>query len=380
MPRFSKRVAKKPAMPEASLDLLVRDAATEASKANEVSQATRLDYEAKAKRLADGWDMEPACKKTRYAMRAAGLWVMRRELKRVLREADKLRRKGATGTETFEERNLQWAAKLAEAQIKLTQIAKFTNLPWAEIANPKQRAQASHKQKPATDAQLAKFYAGAGRSSFLQAFLVAEFSGCRGDEFGRGVRVEAGKENGIAVLRFFIESSKADGDKKGLAIRQINVPMPSSASDDVQKRWLALATAAAVKGGIVVTIEPTEKRSAGIRFTRAVATFATKASLDISAYSFRHRFSAQVKQSSGGDSVSVALAMGHQTTDTQRHYARAGRGGKGVSPVAIVGVNVSGHEIRGAAKRAGPPRHKREQTILGKAIGAAVSVPKPRRL
>jgi len=59
----------------------------------------------------------------------------------------------------------------------------------------------------------------------------------------------------------------------------------------------------------------------------------------IASQSLRNRFAAQVKQAKPGDAVAVAVALGHQTTETQRHYARASRGGGGISPVKSTEVN-----------------------------------------
>ncbi len=69
----------------------------------------------------------------------------------------------------------------------------------------------------------------------------AEFSGCRGEEFREGVRVEASKIDGVAALSFFIQSAKADGKKKGLDVRCVRVLVPSEASEEVGRRWLRLA-------------------------------------------------------------------------------------------------------------------------------------------
>ena len=77
--------------------LLVREAEKEAAKWREVEKSSRLTYEAKAKQLADGWDLGSACKSSRYSMRAAGLWTMRKQLRAVLKEAKRVEKNGRTG-------------------------------------------------------------------------------------------------------------------------------------------------------------------------------------------------------------------------------------------------------------------------------------------
>ena len=246
-------------------------------------------------------------------MRAAGLWTMRRRLRRMVKEAKSLLAKGQTGHELFEVREALYSAKLEQAREVLIAIKEFEGLRWSEIDDPARRLQDSHKQQAATDAELLKFYKRAEGSKYRQAFLVAEFSGCRGEEFGSGVRVEAGKKNGVPTLRFFVESAKCDGGKKGIELRGVEVAFPSGAAQPVQRRWMELAKAAAVKGGCVVKIDKTASSTAGQLFTWACKDMAKAAGVDLAAYSLRHRFSAQAKEANKGDAVAVALALGHQT-------------------------------------------------------------------
>ena len=382
MPRPSKQATTNPTPRKGELDSLVYAADAEAAKWVDPKRATRLTYEAKAKQLADGWDMGTACKKSRYSMRAAGLWVMRKQLKALLKEARRVRKNGLTGAELFVLREAQFAQKMEEVKAKLLAIREFEELPWSVIADPARRLQKSHKQGPATDAELVAFYEGAAKSSYRKAFLVAEFSGCRGEEFGEGIRVEVGKKGGASTITFFIQSAKADGEKKGVEFRAIEVPFPAEAAEPVQRRWLELAKSVAQGGkSHVVRIDATAKSTAGQLFTNACKTVSKKAAVSVAAYSFRNRFAAQTKQANKGDPVAVALALGHQTTETQRHYARASRGGGNVSPVQSKGINVAGVVIRGAPNRAGPPLHKKEKLILAALTAkATAAAPPPRRM
>ena len=379
VPNPMKQATKNLTQATAAWDVFVREAESESAKASEVSKATRLTYEAKSKQLESGWDLASACKRSRYAMRAAGLWTMRRRLRRMVKEAKSLLAKGQTGQELFAVREALYSAKLEQACELWVAIKEFEGLRWSEIDDPAHRLQDSHKQQAATDAELVQFYGRAEKSKYRQAFLVAEFSGCRGEEFGSGVRVEAGKKNGVPTLRFFVESSKCDGGKKGIELRGVEVAFPSGAAQPVQRRWMELAKAAAVKGGCVVKIEKTASSTAGQLFTWACKDAAKAAGVDLAAYSLRHRFSAQAKEANKGDAVAVALALGHQTTETQRHYGRAKRGKGGISPVQVVGVNLGGHVIRGAKARAGPNYAQKERVAIRATVAAsAPAAPRPR--
>jgi len=266
---------------------------------------------------------------------------------------------------------------------KLAEIRAFESLSWKNIEDKGRRLEKSHKKKPAKDSELASFHASAAKSIYREAFLVAEFCGCRGEELGKGIRIEVGKKGGVATLRFYVQSAKADGDKKGLDLRAVEVPFPAGATKDVQKRWLELAKSVekstnGTKKSYIVKIEASEKQTAGRLFTDACKNVARAAGVDVSAYSLRNRFSAQVKQANAGDAVAVAVALGHQTTETQRHYARASRGGGDVSPVQSTGVNVSGQAIRGAPVREGPPQHVKQKVILSGSTPAAQSSARPK--
>ena len=379
MPRPS-RIAKQPqpAPPKGMAELLhaIREEAALWSPAS--SKEARIAHEKRAALMSVDWDMGTARKGTRYVMRASGLWVMRRQLKRVMAEAKKVQAQGITGQESSMERERLWASKVAEASKLLKRIRDFKELPWNEIDDPKAHyLQADHKKKPATDAELSAFHIASARSSFRSAFLVAEFSGCRGEELGNGVRVEAFKKKGLPALRFFIESVKSDGRQKGLDLRCVEVEFPSKASKEIQRRWLELAKLATSKksGEATVKIEPTKKATAGVRFTAACRNVSKAAGVNVSAYSLRHRFSAQIKAANPGDAECVALALGHQSTKTQGHYARATRGKGGISPMQAAGVKVAGMQpVRGPKTRAGPPLHVRERISIGAVVR---SVPSP---
>lgn len=372
MPRKTfARESKRPIASKGEWDAVLADAKAEVARFKEVSRESRLTYERNARTLEQGWDLASAAKGTRYAMKAAGLYVMRRQLRALASEARKVKAKGETGKELQPVVMAQFAQRAKAVREKLEQIAAFEAQPWTDYTGERTRVQRSHKQQAATDAELIRFFAAVPADSEMRLpLLVAEFSGVRGKELAAGVRVELGKADGRLQLAFVIESAKCDGDKKGLDLRALRVSQPSEASPAVQRRWNELARAVGAAGKrLVVKVEPTAKQTVGQRITQACKFASIRAGVHVAAYSLRHRVSAQAKAS--GDAVSVALVLGHQTTRTQGHYGRRKRGGGGVSPVRVVGVNLGEVSIRGAPKRAGPPPHVKDKAALRTSIPSA---------
>lgn len=379
MPRF-KRQQQTPTTPEKlALGALLSAAESEAAEWSEVAEASRKTYEAKGRQLEAGWDFASACLKSRYSMRAAGQWVMRKQLRKLLKRAKQVRNKGETGQELAPVREAQFAVHMAKVGELLTRLRAFQALPWSEVPDPARRLEKSHKKRPAKDAELARFFEAAETSSFKVPMLVCEFGGFRGQEFADGIRVEAAKKGGVPVLRFYGVGAKADGDKKGLDVRCVQSAFPAKASPEVQRRWLALAKLATAEKTFVVKVERTASMTVGQRMTNAAKMIARKAEVDVAVYSMRNRVSAQVKAANPGDAVAVALALGHQSTRTQAHYARANRGGGGISPVQVVGVQVPGSQVpRGPATRTGPPMHTQQKTQLAAEVATAPPRPRPR--
>lgn len=382
MPRPAKFAKQEPQQVPKDFAGALRAIEDEAALWKDVGRETRLAYEQGFKQLQAGWDMGLARKSTRYVMRAAGLYCMRKELRKLVREFKSILQNGSTGNESHAERGRLSGLKLAEAAKLLQKIEKFRGFEWGNIEDGKAHYhQKSHKKKAATDTQLKLFYAAAKRSQFYDVFQLIEFTGARPQELEKGIRVEVIEKQGKLALRCTVEGVKCDGNKRGLEIRAVNVQFPDEASIEVKKRWLELANRA--KNGLVVRVESTPKQSVGQRLTNAFKTTAKSAGVDLSAYSLRHRFSAQTKQSNKGDSVSVALALGHQSTETQRHYGRAKRGGADVSPMKIVGIDLGIAEIRGSTRREGPSVHINEKVKIANVLSSIRNVPtqlRPKRL
>ena len=377
MPRKAFAKHKQPTPPKGAWDAVLDEAEAEGKRSPDVSKESRETYEANARTLAKGWDLASAAKGTRYAMKAAGQYVMRKELRALKRKAVEVKKKGETGEEMQVVREAQFAIRAAAVQAKLMQIREFEALPWNDYSGERKRVQKSHKQTAATDAELSRFFEALPASHEMRLPLIAtEFSGARGKEFAEGLRIEAGKDKGRLFLRFFIESAKCDGKKKGLDLRAVTVFQPKDATAGVQRRWSELAKAVASNGNkLVVKVDPTEGQTVGRCITKACENASVRAGVHVAAYSLRHRFSAQAKAS--GDAVSVALALGHQTTKTQTHYGRRKRGGKSVSPVEIVGEDM-GQKVRGPTTRTGPADHVKVKVALQASTPPPATAPQRR--
>jgi len=371
MPRkaFAKQ-HRQPTPPKGEWDAVLAEAKAEVARFSEVCKESRETYEQNARTLAKGWDLASAAKGTRYAMKAAGQYVMRKELRALAKKARDVRSKGETGNELQPVVMAQFAMRAKAVRDKLEQIRAFEALPWNDYARHdlpgelRTRVQKSHKQTAATDTELAAFFKAIPGGHEMRLPLIAtEFSGARGIEFEKGLRIELGRVGDRLALTFFVESAKCDGNKRGLELRAVKVFQPSLATLGVQRRWSELAKAVSeAKNRLVLKVEPTPKQTVGRRITNACKDASKRANVHVAAYGLRQRVSSQAKAS--GDAESVALVLGHQTTKTQAHYGRRKRGGKGVSPVEIVGENVMGVKIRGPAKRAGPGQHVKTKTVL----------------
>lgn len=361
-----------------SLDDLARALREEVKQAKPLAKESQSEYEQRAALLRAGWDMAKAGKNERYLMRAAGVWTMRQMIRKKLNEADRIIKRGEG---VKEDRDAQRGRILVDAFKIAKKLDAFRDLPWTE-GNKAAKQEANHKKRAGTDTELKAFFEAVGESQFRAAFLVAEFTGCRGEELGQGVRVEVQRKKGVPELHFFITGAKCDGDKKGLDLREVVVAFPSGASVDVQRRWGELAKMIKTGRDLTVRLAATEKQTAGQRMTQNFRSFVKKAGLrDFSAYSLRHRVSAQTKAM--GDAENTATVLGQQTTVTQRHYGRQKRGGGDVSPVDHIGVNLSGVIIRGGGvgggPKPGPAMHIKEQVALKKALAAkGISAPRKR--
>lgn len=150
-------------------------------------------------------------------------------------------------------------------------------------------------------------------------------TGCRPAEIERGVIVTL--EDG--ALKVIIRGAKTS-DKRGQPERVLTIDRNSEAGQALES---------AMKGLDKITI-----RRGASRLTKDFAGIREKTGLDVSPYSMRHQFAADMK--AAGDRAQTARAMGHLSIDSQSAYGVAAqskrRGG------AVIDVEAT-REISGDA-------------------------------
>lgn len=356
----------------------------ERAKGAKLKPSTVAEYERRAAKLValrdagEGLDIAQMVKRERYLWKAAGGWHFKNACLDAMRKADKIWKA------EYASEGERWKAyRSAVAQIGKAQknLDAWEALDFSRSVGEERRRESNHKKAPATDGQLSRFFEVVGSSKYRGEFLAMEFAGVRPEEFGAGVRVEVAKQNGQVGLRFVIEGAKC-GDKKGQPVRSVFIVPPANASRGVQARYAELAGLVKTSGraGLVLKVAESEKLTAGQKLSRAFSDFASKmggTGARLSAYSLRNRFSAQAKASLG-TLEEVAQVLGHQSTETQKHYGRRQRGGGRVSPVAVaVGGGVEFEPVRSYGRsRAGPSASAKSATKVKSSAG--VSPPRPR--
>lgn len=335
--------------------------------------STVAEYERRGKRLkamraaGEGLDIGQMVKRERYVWRAAGNFLLTVELRQAMREADKIWKAShaSEGDRWKAYRVALDAVEKAEAN-----LTAWGEQDWKNKTGSERRRQANHRKTPASDSQLSRFYEVTKRSKYRPAFLAMEFAGVRPEEFGKGVEVKAarqtidGKE--VAGLHFRIEGAKGieEGSRKakggkghGQPVRTVFVPLPTDATPEIKGRFAEMLRLVQATPGKTLVVKVNGNRPAGELVSECVRDFAKKMGPGpkISAYSFRNRFTAHAKAS--GTVEDVALMLGHQSTETQKHYGRMQRGGGRVSPVAVY-VGERGQQIqpRGPTEKRKPTR------------------------
>lgn len=357
----AKEVRELPAWIHAARDELA--SLRERVKGPKLAESTTKEYERRAARLialresGEPLDIAPMVKRERYLWKAAGAWHFKAKAREALNAADKVWKSKEFASEG--ERWKAWRSAVGKVEKAREALERWESLDFAASVDEERRRQANHKKKPATDSQLSRFFQVVGASKYRPAFLAMEFAGARPEEFAAGVRVEVAKQGGAVGLRFVIEGAKC-GDKKGQPVRSVFVPVPSEAGDEVRQRYAELAKLVKASGraGLALKVEKGGTLTAGQKLSRSFSDFASKCGGDgpkLSAYSLRNRFSAQAKASLSS-LEEVAQVLGHQSTETQKHYGRRQRGGGRVSPVAVqVGAGVQFEPVRSHGRsRSGP--------------------------
>lgn len=333
-------------------------------KGPKLAESTTKEYERRAARLValresgEPLDIAPMVKRERYLWKAAGAWHFKAKAREALTAANKVWNSKEFASEG--ERWKAWRSAVGKVEKAREALEQWESLDFAASVDEERRRQANHKKRPATDSQLSRFFQVVGSSKYRGAFLAMEFAGARPAEFAAGVRVEVAKQGGAVGLRFNIEGAKCR-EGVGQPLRSVFVPLPSEAGAEVKQRYAELARMVKECGraGLVLKVEKGETLTAGQKLSRAFSDFASKCGggdgPKLSAYSLRNRFSAQAKASLSS-LEEVAQVLGHQSTETQKHYGRRQRGGGRVSPVAVqVGAGVEFEPVRSHGRsRSGP--------------------------
>ena len=146
------------------------------------------------------------------------------------------------------------------------------------------------------------------KHKYFNAVKILTCVGCRPAELDMGVEVFKGLDG----IHFAIQGAKVGG-KKGQLWREITLPLDHP---------------------IAMTIPDTTYNARPESLTKAITRKAVSIGYEgVSAYSFRHQFSSDLKVS-GYDKKTIARAMGHQSTSTQATYGNSGSGRKMVMSVA----------------------------------------------
>lgn len=328
-----------------------------------LADSTRKEYAARAKRLAAGVDLVGVCKKELAVWKAAAKWAMAERVRQAMNECDKVEK--ATYANDAE----RWQAfglamqKIRDAMAAFeavkVQMAGLTPGRKGEPGNEVAKKEAAHKKRPLTEAETEQFFAALatsqrnGSNQFRAAFLAAYFCGARPEEFAGGVEVRWVVSAGTQQpgLLFTIRERVKQGEKKGQARGRLFITVEGVRSP-VTKRLFAelvgLVKAAEGAPRLLVKIDATANQTPGRRLTTVAAKAARKAFPQAqdrpSFYSLRQTFSANIKAAArerhGADhdaaAEEVAEALGHQSTETQRHYGRMARGGGTFAPKSVL--------------------------------------------
>lgn len=154
-------------------------------------------------------------------------------------------------------------------------------------------------------------------SSYRLPLAILISTGCRPSELVKGVRVER-DESGD--LLFCIQGSKTHGGKYGQQYRQITI-----AADSEEASFL-LRSAEANQGTMTVFVKNAKALTESIR--RHSKKIWPRRKYIVSPYSFRHQFSADLKNEYEPDEI--AMALGHCVCKTQQYYGvrQQGRAGR----------------------------------------------------
>lgn len=143
--------------------------------------------------------------------------------------------------------------------------------------------------------------------SLKPAVAIHYLSGCRPEELSKGILVLKSPREITFVIQGAKTYEKSDGLRIGQGERRITVKLIS----DLEK---IMADSLKNEGVIIY-----KKEAVRVGLWRLSKTLFPHHARPISAYSFRHLFSARLKKS-GADESEIAVAMGHASVKTQSMY------------------------------------------------------------
>lgn len=362
-----------------------------------IKESTRKEYEARAKRIeaAGGKIDATGMGKRELALwKAAAKWKAKERILEAVAEGERILR-----SDVFEREADRWKAfagavkrlKIAEWKLKETEFA-LAELK-AEPKADEMKRERSHKKRPFRKGEAEKFFKAVGGSEFREAFLVALFCGARPAEFEGGIsvrRVEHPVGSGKAALMFDIRERAKQGKGKGQKSGRILLP-EADVGPEYGRLFRELMKRGEVEGEFVVQVEPSPGMSPGRRLTVAANNFGRKFEGERpSFYSFRQTFSSMVKAGEAARfptdpamaAQKVAEALGHQSTETARHYGRAARGGDGFAPQSRI-RKAEAVPVRDYGASRGPEgraahRRTKEARSIGQGMRPGTAPPKPK--
>lgn len=180
-----------------------------------------------------------------------------------------------------------------------------------------------------------QLYAHGKSGKYADAILVCALCGCRPAELQKGVSVSLEYDSNLQkpVLRIAIDGVKVS-NTQGQSIRQINY---SADSDHPLVRAMVHRVLANDTKSMLIRI------NSSINFTVEVRRLGRKLwpriSSDVTAYCFRHQFSADLKAAESPERVSIGL--GHRSAKTRKFYGRRIHAAKSpLTPISLYGSSV----------------------------------------
>lgn len=293
------------------------------------SEKTRLAYAKDVERLlrvnADPLIALAAAtaKASYYRSRAAVVFHQMRELEAAVRMVEEAER--ACDAE-------EYAAHCSRVDECLRRVRKLPPDPkflrvkagapgeWTRInaASPRKKQRETGKRKSLRglpDGWRERIWACAQRSKYRDALAVTMLTGCRPAELVKGVEILVADDSGLDVE---IQGAKLTR-YSGQALRCLGY----SRNAAPWRLYLQQLVASSGKPSLTISLLESQKK----RFCDAVRTWSKKLwprrRNGLSPYSFRHLFAGHTKKASRGEVVTVAEALGHRSTKTQRNYGTA---------------------------------------------------------